>query len=442
MTALETDYLIIGAGAMSLAFADELHRSQPNARMVIVDRRGAPGGHWVDAYPFVCLHQPALAYGVNSAPLGRGGGDLSSRSEILAYYERVLRRLTDSGRVTAFFRSEVDEAGQIVSLLDTRDPVSVTVRKRVVDGGYMHVEVPATHPPRFEIAPGVRVLPPNALVDTGNGISPYVVVGAGKTGIDAILFLLGHGVAADRIHWIVSNDMWLWNRAHVQLPGVGDELLGFVQAIAQASDLDDVFARLEARGSLLRLSDAVLPTRWRCATVSAEELTALRTIRQVIRLGRVQQIEPGQITLDQGTVQVPTDAQFINCTANGLRARPARPLFTPDRITLQPVFMCQQVLSAAVIARMEAQGMDDASANALWEVVPHPDQAADLPDRMVTTMRNLLRAQPSMGWWLRRSRLNILSHLGWRRYLSVAVKARHWLPRAEANLGRLDTPDG
>ena len=117
MKRIETDYLIIGAGAMSLAFADELHRSQPNARMVIVERRCAPGGHWVDAYPFVRLHQPALAYGVNSAALGRGGDDLSSRSEILAYYERALRRLTDSGRVTAFFRSEVDEAGQIVSSL-------------------------------------------------------------------------------------------------------------------------------------------------------------------------------------------------------------------------------------------------------------------------------------------------------------------------------------
>ena len=437
MKRIETDYLIIGAGAMSLAFADELHRSQPNARMVIVERRCAPGGHWVDAYPFVRLHQPALAYGVNSAALGRGGDDLSSRSEILAYYERALRRLTDSGRVTAFFRSEVDEAGQIVSLLDTRDPVSVTVKKRVVDGGYMHVEVPATHPPRFEVAPGVRVLPPNALVDGGNGISPFVIVGAGKTGIDAVLYLLGHGVAADRIHWIRSNDTWLWNRAHVQLPGVGDELLSFVQAIAQASDLDDVFTRLEARGSLLRLSETVTPSRWRCATVSREELTALQTIRQVIRLGRVQKIEPGQIVLDEGTVTVPTDAQFINCTANGLRARPARPVFTPDRITLQPLFMCQQVLSAAVIARMEAQGMDDASANALWEVVPHPDHASDLPDRMVTTMRNLLRAQPRMGWWLRRSRLNILSHLSWPRYLSAALKARRWLPRAEANLGRL-----
>jgi len=63
----ETDYLVVGAGAAGLAFADTLI-AESDAEVVIVDRRAAPGGHWNDAYPFVRLHQPSLYYGVNSRP--------------------------------------------------------------------------------------------------------------------------------------------------------------------------------------------------------------------------------------------------------------------------------------------------------------------------------------------------------------------------------------
>ena len=68
---LDTDYLIIGAGAMGLAFADELVTQSPDVRIILVDRRAKPGGHWVDSYRFVTLHQPAAYYGVNSRRLER-----------------------------------------------------------------------------------------------------------------------------------------------------------------------------------------------------------------------------------------------------------------------------------------------------------------------------------------------------------------------------------
>ena len=62
---IETDYLIVGAGAAGLAFADALIAAS-DADVVLVDRRHGPGGHWNDAYPFVRLHQPSAFYGVNS----------------------------------------------------------------------------------------------------------------------------------------------------------------------------------------------------------------------------------------------------------------------------------------------------------------------------------------------------------------------------------------
>ena len=68
LKALDTDYLVIGAGAMGMAFVDELVTRTRDVRVILVDRRATPGGHWNDAYRFVTLHQPAAFYGVNSEP--------------------------------------------------------------------------------------------------------------------------------------------------------------------------------------------------------------------------------------------------------------------------------------------------------------------------------------------------------------------------------------
>ena len=71
MPAIDTDYLVVGAGAAGMAFADALIAAC-DADVVLVDRRHRPGGHWNDAYPFVRLHQPSAFYGVNSLSLGVG----------------------------------------------------------------------------------------------------------------------------------------------------------------------------------------------------------------------------------------------------------------------------------------------------------------------------------------------------------------------------------
>jgi cation diffusion facilitator CzcD-associated flavoprotein CzcO len=65
MRTIEADYLVVGAGAMGLAFIDTLV-SETTATVVVVDRNDQPGGHWTTAYPFVRLHQPSAYYGVIS----------------------------------------------------------------------------------------------------------------------------------------------------------------------------------------------------------------------------------------------------------------------------------------------------------------------------------------------------------------------------------------
>ena len=86
---LETDYLVVGAGASGMAFTDTL-LAEPDADVVLVDRRHQPGGHWLDAYPFVRLHQPSAYYGVNSMTLGNDRIDDSGPNA--GFYERATQR--------------------------------------------------------------------------------------------------------------------------------------------------------------------------------------------------------------------------------------------------------------------------------------------------------------------------------------------------------------
>src|SRR5437763_6598399 len=107
---LETDYLVVGAGAMGMAFTDALI-DNGDVHVTLVDRRHAAGGHWQDAYPFVRLHQASLFYGVASTVLGSGRVQQSGpeeglqerarKAQITAYYDDILyRRFLITGRLT------------------------------------------------------------------------------------------------------------------------------------------------------------------------------------------------------------------------------------------------------------------------------------------------------------------------------------------------------
>ncbi|MGE4652620.1 MAG: NAD(P)-binding protein, partial [Myxococcota bacterium] len=150
---LECDYLVIGAGAMGMAFADELMKQSPGDRLILVDRHARPGGHWNDDYSFVSLHQPAAFYGVNSEKLGPGGSALASGAEVLAYYERVLAKLLETGRLQHFPMCEFRADGSFVSLIEADLEHQVTVRKKTVDATYMNVQVPSIREPQYAVSP-------------------------------------------------------------------------------------------------------------------------------------------------------------------------------------------------------------------------------------------------------------------------------------------------
>ena len=421
---IEAEYLIVGAGAMGMAFADVV-LTETDATVAIVDRYGSPGGHWNRAYPYVRLHQPSAFYGVNSRPLGSDAKDatgwnaglfeLASGAEVLAYFDQVMnQQFLPSGRVQYLPMCEYAEGGSIVSLV-SGETHEVAARK-VVDSTYMHVTVPSMRPPVYEVADGLRCVSPNALTAIDRPPAGYVVVGAGKTGIDACLWLLAAGVDPDDITWIMPRDSWLLDRATIQ-PGpesFDSTIGGFanqMEASALATSITDLFNRLAASGQLLRLDDTVRPGMCRCATGTVAELEQLRRIDGIVRLGRVRSIGPQEIVLENGSFPTSPDALYIDCTADGLERRPAVPVFDGDRITLQSVRTCQQVFSAAFIGHIEASCPDEAEKNELCTVVPHPDSDIDWLRMALADRENTARwgSDPELSAWLRGSRLDAYS---------------------------------
>ncbi|MDQ3739979.1 MAG: NAD(P)-binding protein, partial [Actinomycetota bacterium] len=186
---IETDYLVVGAGASGLAFTDALV-AETDAEMVVVERRAGPGGHWLDAYPFVRLHIPSAYYGVGSLPLGEdridedgenaGFYERATGEEVRRHFAQAAEHLTRTGRVRILFEHEhvgPNGDGEQVRDLTGGEVHEVTVRRRVVDVRYLEASVPATHTPSFEVAPGANVVPVNDLPAAAGSASSYAILG-------------------------------------------------------------------------------------------------------------------------------------------------------------------------------------------------------------------------------------------------------------------------
>jgi hypothetical protein len=426
---IETDYLVIGAGTSGMAFVDELiaHR---DVDVVMIDRRHDPGGHWNDAYPFVRLHQPAATYGVSSTPLGRETIDASgpnqgfyeraNGSEIVAYYREVLDDvLLASGRVR--FYGGADYTGDwssrhvFVSGL-TGTTTTVRVRRALVDATFLETSVPATHTPSFAIDDGARCIPVGRLVDVDDGPDEFVILGAGKTAMDAASWLLDNGVDPGDVRWVRPRDAWLTPRACFQpldlVAGSFVRLASAVEAIATASDVDDLFHRLEDGGQMLRLDPSVWPSMYRGPMVSDAEHRALTSIERVVRLGRVRRVGDDRIVLEDGEVPA-AGAVMVDCTAYGFRGGATRPMFEPGRITPQSVMGGFTSFNAALVAYVEATRDDLDEKNRLC--VP-----SSLPNRPIDWVRSyrggllanaLHSAEPDLAAWIDGCRLNNLRGL-------------------------------
>ena len=425
MPLVETDYLVVGAGATGMAFVDTLI-AESDAEVLMVDRRHRPGGHWLDAYPFVRVHQPSANYGVSSRVLGSnriddsgpnaGFYERSTATEICDYYHRVLEdHLLASGRVGFYPLSEycgADASGHHFRSKLTGTETTVRVRRRFVDATYIESSIPSRHTPAYEIDPGVRLIPPNDLVDLDEPATGFTIIGAGKTAMDTCNWLLDAGVDPNRIRWIRPRDGWFLNRAFMQplelVASYMELQAGWVENAAACDDATDFVHRLEAAGLMVRIDEEVEPGVFRGATISLLELDALRRIENVVRSGRIRRIGTQSIVFDDSVL--PTEGQqvYVDCTAEGVRPVAPRPVFDDDRITAQYVTIGIAPWSAATIASVEAMGQSDNHKNELCPPVAFTGEATSLLPIARAGIAGLLAraAVPELAAWNEGCRLN------------------------------------
>ena len=199
------------------------------------------------------MHQPSHYYGVNSLPLGKARDakgreafdrdDLATGSEIVAYYAKVLAQFEASGRVDVRMGTSYDvgPASRAGALLTKNGAATRVVPQKTVTC-ISNVQVPSMRPPPFPVS-GDECRPLNALAVPAH--KSYVVVGAGKSGVDAVCQLLDQGVAVDKVTWIVPHDRWMFLR---------DGLCGNQISGAPRHRRDGVFATASARCSPLHVA--------------------------------------------------------------------------------------------------------------------------------------------------------------------------------------------
>lgn len=425
----------------------------PRDRCDLCDHRQATRsrGHWNDAYPYVALHQPGSTYGVASRQLGSGRIDdtgynlgleaLASGPEVVSHFHQLMRdTLLPSGRVSYFPMHEYVGDGEFVSILSgDRHRVEAST---VVDATLLETRIPLTHRREFPVAGGVACSPPNDLPRMAPAYERFTVLGVGKTGLDAVLWLLSNGTPPERISWVVPRDPWMINRAMAQGgPGGFVQSAGLValqlEAAAQATSLDNLGERFEQAGVWFRLSPQFRPAMQHCGSITAAELADARRVDDVIRLGRVTSIDDQTLTLERGARPVLPGTLFIDCTARALEKNVgvARPVFEPGRIYLQMIRICQPTFSAALIGHIEATVADPDEKLRLATPIAMPDSVADWVRATIETFNNARTwgGNGDLRIWLDNCRLNATA--GWSWISADNVEGRALSARIAASIG-------
>lgn len=412
--------------------------------------------------------EPARNYGVESSKLEEFAQSNSekraTKAEILAYYQSLLDGWQAKGHDVQFVGdASYDFEKGAYTKGGGGDAIAATAAKRVVDARYTANDIPLFVPPRFQYsADKLDLIPPNALPARDKASAAqrgYVVLGAGKTGQDTMLYLREVlEVPAERIRWVMPTAPWITCRdppsgmkqnTCMEFLSVlldAHEAAGSPPGAAQTADfLQRGFERLAAEGNLYQIDPSARPTKFMDATLNSREVAVLQACAPCIvhGMGRVASIsDEGSLTFADGSVVAPpsssADTTFVHCTAGafnfgGSASEAHKPIFSNEKlITIQEVFQFPGFcFNGATIAWLECQaGMSLEAKNALCEMPPpgEPDAAPpplgpvagdigalDAGHPLLVSLRNLRRwyATPGMGEWLHQLRLFSLTMNGY-----------------------------
>jgi hypothetical protein len=158
----------------------------------------------------------------------------------------------------------------------------------------------------------------------------------------------------------------------------------------------------------MRIDPAVTPQAYHCAILSDAEMTELRRIHGIVRLGRVTSIEADRLVLEHGSIPTGPRVLHIDCSAAGIPTLPSKAVFEGDRITLQWIRTCQPTFSAALIGVVEARFDDDDLKNRICTPIVPPTVPRDWLRmfRVELANRDCWNHHPEIGDWMATARLD------------------------------------
>lgn len=214
----EAELVIVGAGFSGLNALRAAREYIPKpGRIVIADERSNYGGHWIDSYDFVRLHQPYKKYTSYDE-----SWDLDKPLEYLATKDEVLNHLRDLGRragaeeLFGYRYIGHDKVQEIDDLLEISFRVvgnykNILKKDGECNGNYVGnsngtikiytkrliICCPVSHRvnKRLQLSSSkvesidIRELSSDVANDNGKRSTHYLIVGSGKSAMDAIAYI-------------------------------------------------------------------------------------------------------------------------------------------------------------------------------------------------------------------------------------------------------------
>jgi len=227
-------------------------------------------------------------------------------------------------------------------------------------------------------------------VNLAGSYNKYVVLGAGKTGVDAVNYLMQFVKNPSCITWVVSQDYWYILRETIGSGELLEGLIGMVKSVQTGISADDLFLNAEKEGFLVRLSPSIMPTKFKCGILGMYEVNAVQQVN-IVRQGRVTHVTKSEISFMKGpNMCIDDNTLVVNAAAMGNMPRKPTPVFDGNQITIQPLVFCNPTLSAACCGFMEASFDSDDKKNAHCVVVPHVLNPETFPYTLYLNSKSLI----------------------------------------------------
>jgi len=218
------DYVVVGGGFAGMNALRAIHHASPKSSVLCIDKNSQPGGSWNDYYPFVKLHTPHQMFGVNGHPWHHKDRNLlSTRDDVLRHFNDFRKTLPSNFE----FAWEVScnawhkrQDGRMDVDVEKVDGTSCVDAHCVIDAkGFDYCGHMQRSACKHAAGPNdineisVNELPTEVERRKASGKDAlYVIIGGGKTGMDAAIFVAKNRGANDESVVIIGSPKYFYKR--------------------------------------------------------------------------------------------------------------------------------------------------------------------------------------------------------------------------------------